>query len=245
MHPLPPALVLMVALAIAPGLRAQTGDAVTVYRCVDASGHVSIGDTPCPAGSTGQARSMQRPVDAPAPAVPAAPSGTAGEPAAAASPAVVVMRAPQPMYECVRPGGERYTSDTGDGNPRWVPLWTVGYAPSRLGGHAADRSGTPTRSAPPPLGGRVGAPPPQRPPIEVDRGGRRPYPPRSHAGYGGGTWVRDTCHALPQAEVCARIRDRREDIRRRFFNAQESERNELRREERGINARLAADCGIH
>src|SRR5690606_12123449 len=90
----------------------------------------------------------------------------------------------------------------------------------------------------------VGAPPPsRRSSISVghlppDRGS----PP--HYGYaqGGGTWIRDTCHALPQAQVCSRLGDRREEIRRRFFNAQESERNQLRREERGINARLAADC---
>ena len=63
------------------------------------------------------------------------------------------------------------------------------------------------------------------------------------AGYGaGGTWIRDTCHALPQGEVCARLVDRRDVIRKRFFNAQERERDDLRREERGINARLAADC---
>ena len=69
----------------------------------------------------------------------------------------------------------------------------------------------------------------------------------AEAGYGygtPGTWVRDTCHALPQAEVCARLSDRRSELRRRFFNAQESERNVLRREERGLNARLADDCGI-
>ena len=56
--------------------------------------------------------------------------------------------------------------------------------------------------------------------------------------------MRDDCHALPQAEVCARLADRRDVIRRRFFNAQERERDTLRVEERGINARLAADCGI-
>jgi hypothetical protein len=36
--------------------------------------------------------------------------------------------------------------------------------------------------------------------------------------------------------------DRRDAIRRRFFNAMPSERDVLRVEERGINARLANDC---
>jgi hypothetical protein len=55
--------------------------------------------------------------------------------------------------------------------------------------------------------------------------------------------VQDTCYALPQAEVCDVVRDRRDEIRRRFFNAMPSERDVLRVEERGLNARLDADCG--
>ncbi|HRO28549.1 MAG TPA: hypothetical protein PLD19_14095, partial [Luteimonas sp.] len=95
-----------------------------------------------------------------------------------------------------------------------------------------------------PLGGYVGAStprptPPAAGPVRPDR----PHRP-GYGGYGGaGTWIRDTCHALPQGEVCARLVDRRDAIRKRFFNAQERERNTLRTEERGINARLAADCG--
>ena len=60
-----------------------------------------------------------------------------------------------------------------------------------------------------------------------------------------GTWIRDTCHELPPAEVCARLRDRRAEIERRFFNAQPSERDTLRVEERGVDARLDEDCGGH
>jgi hypothetical protein len=65
------------------------------------------------------------------------------------------------------------------------------------------------------------------------------------APYGAGTWIRDTCYALPQGEVCDRLMDRRDEIRRRFFNAMPSERDVLRVEERGINARLDNDCGAH
>ena len=60
---------------------------------------------------------------------------------------------------------------------------------------------------------------------------------------GGGTWIRDQCALLPPREACARLRDRRDAIRTRFFNAQEKERDVLRLEERGINARLDNDCG--
>ena len=221
-------------------------DEVTVYRCVDARGQVTLGDVPCSKGSQEQVRAMQRPKDGtPRPAAAAVPVAQAQ----AAPPQVVMVRAPQPMYECVTPDGERYTSETGDGNPRWVPLWTLGYR-SRwgLGGRpgantASDRLNDWNDSRP--LGGRVGAPTPRAPEPSHAPRPDRPRPPHRPPAYGAGagTWVRDTCHALPQGEICARLVDRREQIRRRFFNAQESERDLLRREERGINARLAADCG--
>ena len=215
-------------------------DAVTIYRCVDAKGNVTLGDVPCAKGAQEQVRSMQRPQDGARPVV--APTFPAITPAAA-PPQVVVLRTPQPMYECTTPDGDRYTSDDGEGNPRWVPLWTLGY-----GGGWRRTNGSATRALNAwnddrPLGGRVGASTP-RAPEPTGGTGRPDRPSRPGIGYdGAGTWVRDTCHALPQGEVCSRLTDRREELRRRFFNAQENERNVLRREERGINARLAADCG--
>lgn len=148
------------------------------------------------------------------------------------------MRTPQSMYECTTPEGTQYTSDNGDGNPRWVPLWTSGYG--RRTGDASRGAMRPAQS----IWQNVGAPSPSRPPTAF--GSPRPpghTPPRHGYAQGGGTWVRDSCHLLPPAEVCSRLRDRREEIRRRFFNAQESERSTLRPEERALNARLQADCG--
>ncbi|HET7655384.1 MAG TPA: DUF4124 domain-containing protein [Luteimonas sp.] len=170
---------------------AQAGQAqVKIYRCTDGAGDVVLRDTPCEQGSEQEVRTMLKPKDAP----PAPPPPPAPEPAAApaAPPRVVVLRAPRPMYECVTPDGrERYTSDSPEGNPRWVPLWTLGV------------------------------------------------PMATHAG----TWVRDDCHALPQAEACARLRDDRREIDRRYFNAQPSEQARLRLERRALQARLDADCG--
>lgn len=206
----------------AAAVSAQQAGNVTVYRCTDARGNVTLSDQPCAAGDRQELRSMQRPQDAPpAPAPQASPAPAVQPQQPAPVVQTVVVRTPQPMYECITPDGRRYTSDTGDGNPRWVPLWTLGY-----------RAGW--------RGGRVGPPP------SGDPGARRPPhgpPPGPAPVVAGGTWIRDSCHMLPQAEACARLRERRDEIRRRFFNAQESERNELRREERGINARLEADCG--
>lgn len=201
---------------------AQTSDQVTVYRCTDANGRVAIGDTPCSDGQSQEIRSMLRPVDGTPVARPAAPAAAVVDPPA---PQVIVMRPPQPMYRCVRPDGSNYTSDTSDGNPRWVPLWTTGYGPVRRG--PSTRVGIEVGNG----GGRVDID--SRPGRPIDRGGF----------YGAGTWIRDECRPMPQSEVCGILTDRREEIRRRFFNAQPTERSQLTGEERTINARLAQDCG--
>ena len=195
---------------------------VTVYRCTDAGGKQSLRDTPCPKGQKQQAREMQRPQDAPKPA----PVPTASPGPVAPTPEVrtVYLAPPRPMYECTTADGDRYTSEDGTGNPRWVPLWTLGY-------YAVGR---PTRSS----GSGIVRPPSQQAgPMRPHGGAHRPV-----IG-GGGTWIRDHCAMLPPREACAHLRDRRDAIRTRFFNAQEKERDTLRIEERGINTRLDDDCG--
>ena len=90
------------------------------------------------------------------------------------------------------PDGERYTSDTAEGNPRWVPLWTLGW-PVQADGARDSLAIT---------GGSV----------RIGDDGiaiRRPLPQPAWPA-GAGTWVRDSCHALPLAEACARLRDRRD-----------------------------------
>lgn len=209
---------------------------VRIYRCTDAAGRQSLRDTPCPKGQAQQARDMLRPKDAPRalhrPAPPPAPA-TAPAPVR-----LVVLAPPQPMYECVTPDGARYTSDNGSGNPRWVPFWTLGYpaygdpwSDARRGRFRPAPSGNagigrPLHPAPTPL-----APPPT---------GWHPAP--WTVASGGGTWVSDSCAMLPPADTCARLRERRDAIRTRAFNAMPSERDTLRREERALAARLDNDC---
>jgi|SRR5690554_2292505 len=237
----------LLAALLAPA-GARGADPVTVYRCTDASGRVSLGDVPCAQGASQEVRTMQRPVDGtPPPAARPAPSPSpSAAPASAPAPQVVVVHIPRPMYECVTPDGKRYTSDSAEGNPRWVPLWTLGYR-SGWRGNPAPSGGGPIGEyyADRPQWGRVGAPTPRPSGATATQDPRpgHPHRPVHPAGGAPGTWIRDTCHALPQAEICARLADRREEIRRRFFNAQQSERDALRVEERGLNARLAADCG--
>lgn len=242
----------MLLLAFAPPSSAASMDddkpqgasgTVTIYRCADAKGRlVALRDSPCLAGEQQQTVQMQRPQDAPPRAASTAPASTPV--AADASPReirIVAVQPPQPMYECTAPDGTLYTSDSGEGNPRWVPTWAFGHPvwprpphawppqprPPReppLQGHRP--GGTPGGIAPPPPGPR---PPPTH-----------PYPPVAVAT--GGTWARDPCVRLPQQEICRRLSDRRFEILRIYHAAMPSGRAELDREQARIDARLANDC---
>ncbi|MCL1634961.1 DUF4124 domain-containing protein [Luteimonas sp. SX5] len=199
---------------------------ITLYRCVDAKGKVTLRDSPCAKGETQETRTFQRPVDPPP-----RPAAQAPAPSAPAKPPevrYVTVNTPRPLYECVTPDGERYTSDTDAGNPRWVPLWTLGYPmwPQRT-----FRSEGLTVSTPAPR------PPDVRPP-------GRPHPVHP-AFFASSTYIADECHALPQEEVCSRLNDRRYEIKRRYFNAMPSERAVLDNEERAVVARMNSDCGAY
>ena len=211
-------LLLGLSLAALPArLPAQD---VTIYRCVDAKGNLALRDSPCGKAESQEVRSMQRPRDPPAGT--AAIARPSPRPALAAPPPVqVVYRTPpRPLYECVTPDGKRYTSDNGEGNPRSVPLWTLGYPMwTRRGGNSGSR--------PPDYAGGHG-PGAHRPGIVLPAGS---------------TWIRDECYALPQEEVCGRLSDRRYEIIRRYNSAMQSERRQLELEQRGIDARLSNDCG--
>ena len=227
----PAALLLSLLLPITGATFAQaksaSGGTVTVYRCTDAGGKHSLRDTPCPKGQQQQAREMQRPLDAPPKPAIVAHTPTPGPVAATPDVRTVYLAPPRPMYECTTADGKRYLSDDGQGNPRWVPLWTLGY-------HAVGRPSRPS------VGGNPRPPSQLAGPMRPPHGGIH----RPMVG-GGGTWIRDQCAMLPPTETCARLRDRRDEIRTRFFNAQEKERDTLRIEERSINARLDNDCGRH
>lgn len=210
-------LLLLLPVLAAQPVRAT--DDVVIYRCTGREGRLTFRDTPCTKDQVQQVRTMQRPRDAPTP-VAAAPSPAQQAPVAEPAPIrVVVVREPRPLYECVPPEGDPYTSDSPEGRPRWVPLWTLGLPYAGLSLRAS-------------------------PLIGSDVGQARPRPGGyGLAGYGAGAWIRDTCRALPQADVCARLVDRRDEIRRRFFNAMPSERETLGREDRAVTARLDNDCG--
>ncbi|TDB29399.1 DUF4124 domain-containing protein [Stenotrophomonas sp. ATCM1_4] len=209
-------LLLLVPLLLLPSpawaVDPPPSDGVRIYRCVGANGAISLQDAPCTQAHRQQVLDMVRPKDPPPrPASPTPPPA----PVVEREVRVVTVQPPQPMYECVTAEGERYTSDSADGNPRWVPTWTYGYLPH---GHGPRPPG-----GHPHPGGI-----PARPGVIIP---------------GGSVLVRDSCHALPQQEVCARLRDSRWDLVRRYNSALQSERQRLVREQRGIEARLNQDCG--
>ncbi|WMJ70663.1 DUF4124 domain-containing protein [Stenotrophomonas sp. 24(2023)] len=226
-------LLLLLGLCL-PAATVATADEVRVYRCVSSTGSVSLQDRPCSQGRQ-EVRDLQRPRDP-------APRGVRSDapPADAAAPRPerevrhVFVQPPQPMYECISQDGDRYVSDSNEGNPRWVPLWATAWAPHRR-----------------PWDGRGGGIAPVRPAevagAEPLRGpGGYPHPPSVGVGVSlpaGSILVRDTCHALPQQEVCARLDDRRWELDRRYNSALQSERTAITREQRSIDARIAQDCG--
>lgn len=224
-----PLLLLLPFALLAQGI-AQAAE-VTIYRCTDAKGQLTLRDTPCRAGEKQEARTMVRPTDPPPRALPAAPSTTAVAPTRSPAPRYIMVTPPQPLYECISPDGERYTSDTGEGRARWEPLWTFGYpaVPIRSGGGVSGNIGF--RSGGVRGNVRIGDPHPHPPPVAIV-----PAVPS-------GQWLRDECHRLPQAEVCDRLRDERFELNRRWNIAQPSERTQIDRQTRGIDARLANDCG--
>lgn len=212
---------------------------VTIYRCIGKQSQLTLRDSPCAPGETQQTRSMQRPRD-PAPTPPAPVDSRPATPASPAAPAerVVYRNAPRPMYECVTPDGERYTSENGEGQLRFVPYWAGGYPypvwPRHYGGSVSGHVNLGNGGS---VSFQSGNPTPHPP---------TPRPPGHPSGNvivpAGGVWIRDECHELPQAEVCARLSDRRYDILRRYGSAMPSERRTLDLEQRGIDARMANDC---
>lgn len=119
---LPRSVLVLIMLALASSAGGAS-DTVTVYRCVDSKGRVTLQDDPCPAGTQSSTRQLQRPKDAPP--KPASPPVTRAAP----EPAVVERRrdahpllSPPPMYRCTSyDGNERY-SESYDPNPRCEPM---------------------------------------------------------------------------------------------------------------------------
>ena len=228
----------LLVLALCAGFAAHAAaEDVTIYRCTDAKGKLTLRDSPCKRGEKQQTQTMLRPRDArPAPVIRNAGTRNA---APAETVRYVVQASPRTLYACVAPDGREYTSESPEGNPRWVPLWTVD-APY-YGGHPAY----------PPTVGRYGGEFRYRDRYTSVRiGGGRETIGAPVTGYpviaapvAGGTWVRDACEPMTASESCAVMSDRRYAISRRYAQAMPSERSQLDRESATLDSRLRQECG--
>lgn len=211
----------LLACCAFPAALAAQADDLTVYRCINGKGQLTLRDTPCLAGEKQQTQTMLRPSAAlPRPAT-AAP---APEPATASVRQTVVTYMPlRPLYQCTAPDGSHYHSETPQGNPRWQPLWLgmpgyQAYPPVRIANsHASVQYQS-----------RHGS-------VHIQSG--RHVLGNAHIRIGHeyplaalGTWMHDPCIALTQAQTCAHLAERRWLIRRRYPHAMPSERRELERE---------------
>jgi hypothetical protein len=104
----------------------SAAEELTVYRCQDAGGRVTLQDEPCPDGQQQSARSMVRPRDPPP--APVAPTPEP-EPTAAAPPApdYALPFPPPPLFQCTDFDGSVRFSEDYDPNTRCVPLPVLGY----------------------------------------------------------------------------------------------------------------------
>lgn len=217
------------ACALLAACRGSCAGELLVYRCVAADGSVALQDRPCPRAASEQRRSLALPADAPGSAEPVEPLRVDAAPVADAADvadrdATAPAPAPPPLWECVRHDGERYESDTGVPERRWVPLWVLGRDPR----------------APPSLFGTPGAPAP----TPRGRGPAGPtVPPQVGLATTPGAWVEDRCQRLPPAEACRRFADRRDALRRQWRLAQASERARIAPQERELSRVLREACG--
>lgn len=245
MRLLPPLLLTFTVLSMAACGAASAATApskVTVYRCTGQAGRLTLRDSPCIAGEHQVARDMLRPTDPPRRAVAASTKIVRGVERLPRD-RVVYVTPPRTSYDCATPDGEHYTSDSPEGNPRWVPLWTLGYPATGyplMPGPGIQEGG---------YGGRVDYRSGNSR-VTLDAGRRYVSPGGGYGGYGGapvvyapaGSWIRDRCNPIPAAEACDQLRDRRDALDARYTSALQSEREAIVREERGIDARLGGEC---
>lgn len=222
----------LLALTAGACLAADTrADDLTIYRCIDAKGKLTLRDSPCQRGDKQETRDMVRPQDPPARRIDSQAT-TAPAPVYRESVRYVMLTPPRPLYECTAPDGRRYSSESAEGQPRWQPLWAAAYPaypPVRVASGGASIN----------YQSRHGA-------LRIDHR-REVIGAPAQIGYtypvaAGGYWAPDSCVALPAAEICARLSDRRHEIRRRYVHAMPSERQALDRESATLDNRLATEC---
>ena len=202
---------------------ATGAERLSVYRCSDSTGAVSLQDQPCPVLSEQTVRQIRRPIERkPAAGEPARPPDPA--PAELQPPNAEPRRPPPPLWTCVDFDGQERESADGAGRGRYVPLWVVGRDPY----------------APRQLFGRVGEPLPQ-PSVRPATG-----PPTIVEQNTGSTplvYVEERCYQMSAEQACLRYAEKRHEIERQIFNSQSSDRSVLQPQSAILGALLREHCG--
>lgn len=119
----------LIAMAVSGNLSAAEPAAtgkVTIYRCIDAKGKVSLQDSPCAKTSQQETREMLRPKDAPpAKKRPASIEPKIEPPAVAQN--FFSLTPPPDLFQCTDYEGKVRDSEIYDPNPRCEPLWALGF----------------------------------------------------------------------------------------------------------------------
>lgn len=141
---MPHLLAIALALLVSAPAATAAGAGITVYRCEQAGGGVTLQDAPCPEGQTQTTRNMTRPQDPPPrPAGPADeeadpdPDWDTGDTGAPAYDYPLAPYPPPPLFQCTDYDGAVRYSEYHDPNTRCVPLAVLGY-PVRSGSPGAN-----------------------------------------------------------------------------------------------------------
>ncbi len=223
------------------GSASVRADQLTIYRCTDAKGKQTLRDSPCKRGEKQQTQEMVRPRDAKPMTTRVARPPTTQQ---IETVRYVMQPAPRPLYACIAPDGQRYLSETAEGQPRWMPGWAVDpyprpypYPPVTIARYQGDLRWRGSHGAVR-IGGErqyiAGAPVIGSPIQPI-------YPAPVVAA--GGYWARDACSALSGTEICEVLSDRRHQIRIRYSQAMPSERTLLDSESATLDTRLRQECG--
>ena len=103
---------------------------MTVYRCVDGKGVVSLQDVPCTDASKQEIRKMTRPIDAPPPKASTSQAAPAPPTSIVIGPPINEFSTPRPapdLFRCTDFDGKVREAEYYDPKPRCVPLWVLGY----------------------------------------------------------------------------------------------------------------------
>jgi hypothetical protein len=203
---------LLVGIATFAGTRAET-----VYKCVDAGGHVTYQGAVCPRTQKQQTMQLDNSAPAANPAAPAAvfkPDPVQPPPAQAPPPP----SAPPPeLYGCVSAtDGKSYVSDNGFPQPYLAPFGILGSVAEPLASAYGGANGA-GASAP-----------------EISH--NQPSSALIGSNY---VWVQDQCRELSPREACQALQDQFDENAHKLRNAFQSQRAPFEQREAQLKSQLA------